>query len=116
MPDPANPATAAASIGEEIVADAKAFIQNVETTLTTVIELAWAWLKSELALLEPVVLADLKAAVATAAADAVASGSSASIVTDTLNVLARDGQAVLGQVKSDVVNAVVGLTTAKPTA
>lgn len=114
MSDPTNPAAVAESIGAEIVADGKAFIQSVETTIATDAEAAWNWLKNELAILAPEVLADLKAAVATAANEAISAGSSGSVVTDTLNILARDGVAVLNQVKSDVITAVVGLTTAKP--
>lgn len=110
-----NPVTIAAeSIGQEIVGDVKAFIQNTETELSADLEAAWIWLKNELAALEPTVLADLKAAVAAAFEDALSSGTSGSVVTDTLNVLARDGQAILSQVKTDVVTAVVGMTTAKP--
>jgi hypothetical protein len=114
MSDPANPATVAQSIGSEIVADGEAFIQSVETTLAADAEAAWSWLKAELAALEPTVLADLKAAVTVAATEALSTGSSGSIVTDTLNILARDGQAVLAKVKSDVITATVGLTTATP--
>lgn len=114
MSDPANPTSAVENIGEEIVSDVKAFIQSAETTLTTDIEAAWSWLKSELAILAPEVLADLKAAVAAAAADAVTAGNAGSIVSDTLTALARNGEAVLAQVKTDVINAVVGLTTATP--
>lgn len=114
MSDPATPAAAAESIGAEIVADAKAFIQNAETTIAVDAEAAWNWLKNELDALAPEVLADLKAAVAAAANEAISAGSSGSVVTDTLNILARDGVAILNQVKSDVVSAVVGLTTAKP--
>lgn len=116
MSNPATPAAAAQSIGAEIVTDVKNFISTAETVLTDDMEAAWGWLKKELALLEPVVLADLKAAVVAAAADAAASGSTSSIVTDTLNILARDGTAVLAQVKSDVVTAVTALGTAKPAA
>lgn len=114
MSDPATPAAAAESIGAEIVADAKAFIQNAETTIVADAEAAWSWLKNELAALEPAVLADLKVAVATAATEALSTGSTGSAVTDTLNILARDGIAVVNQVKTDVLTAVVGLTTAKP--
>jgi hypothetical protein len=113
---PATPAAAAAGIGAEITGAATSFISRVETELTTDIEDAWSWLKGELASLEPAVLADLKSAVSIAATDALAGGSSASIVSDTLTALARNGAAVLAQVKTDVVTAVVGLTTAKPTA
>jgi hypothetical protein len=109
-----TPAAAATSIGAEIAADGEAFIQSAEADLTTVMEAAWVWVKNELAALEPAVLADLKTAVATAATEAIATGSTGSVVTDTLNILARDGTAVLTQVKSDVVTAVVGLTTATP--
>lgn len=116
MSDAATPAAAATSIGAEITADVKAFIQNAETDLTADMEAAWAWVKNELAALEPTVLADLKTAVATAATEALSSGSSSSVVTDTLNILARDGLDVLGKVKSDVVTAVVGMTTARPAA
>lgn len=114
MSDPANPAAVAQSIGSEILADGKAFIQSAETTIAVDAEAAWNWLKAELASLEPVVLADLKAAVAAAASEALSAGTTGSVVTDTLNILARDGQAVLAQVKSDVITATVGLTTATP--
>lgn len=112
MTDPV--AAAAQSIGAEIVADAKAFIQRAETTIVDDAEAAWSWLKNELAALEPAVLDALKVAVATAVTEALSTGSSGSAVTDTLNILARDGMDVLNKVKSDVVTAVVGLTAAKP--
>lgn len=104
------------SLGEEIVADAKAFIQSAETDLIADAEAAGAWLMAELRALEPMVLADLKVAVSSAVTEAVSTGSAASTVTDTLNILARDGMDVLAKVKSDVVVAVVGLTSAKPAA
>lgn len=102
------------SIGEELLADAKTFISDAETGLLDDIHAAWNWLKAELGKLEPVVLADLKAAVSLAANDALVGGSAESIVADTLTALARSGAEVLAQVKTDVVVAVVGLATAKP--
>lgn len=116
MSDPATPAAAAESIGAEIVADVTTFVSNAETALTDDLESAWAWLKSELAALEPTVLADLKSAVVTAATSAASGASSGSIVADTLTALSNDGAAVLAQVKSSVVQAVVGLATASPSA
>lgn len=116
MSDSSNPAAAAESIGQEIVADVKNFVSSAETVLTDDMESAWAWLKGELASLEPTVLADLKSAVVTAATSAVSGASSGSIVADTLTALSNDGAAVLAQVKSSVVQAVVGLATASPAA
>ena len=116
MSDPATPTAAAESIGQEISADIKTFISDAETDLTADMESAWAWLKGELAALEPTVLADLKTAVATAATAALSGASSGSIVADTLTQLSADGAAVLSSVKSSVVQAVVGLATQSPAA
>ncbi len=93
-----------------------AFIHNVETDLITDAQAAWVWLQGELSALEPTVLADLKSAVSSAAKEAVSGTASAGgIVADTLTILARDGLDVLSKVKSDVITAVVGLTTVTPT-
>jgi hypothetical protein len=116
MSTPTTPTAAAESIGQEIVADAKSFIANTETVLTDDLEAAWAWLKSELAALEPTVLADLKAAVASAATTVASGATTGSVVADTLTQLSNDGAAVLAQVKSSVVQAVVGLATQSPAA
>ena len=107
-------ASGTGSLGQEIVSDAKAFIQSAETAIDADAEAAYAWLKSELTVLAPEVLADLKSAVLTAFTSALSGASSGSIVADTLTALANDGAAVLSQVKSSVVTAVVGLTTATP--
>lgn len=103
------------SLGTEIETDAKAFIQNVETDIVQDAEAAYTWLKAEYALLSPEVLADLKAAIGIALNAALSGASTGSIVADTLTALYADGAAVLSQVKSQVVVASVGLTTAKPT-
>lgn len=111
MSDPAA-ATQAESLGEEITSDAKAFIQRAETDLITDAEDAYAWLKAEYALLSPEVLADLKSAAAAAVTEALSGGGTGVIVADALTILARDGAAILAQVKSTVVTATVGLTAA----
>lgn len=112
MSDPANPAASAESLGSEIVADGKAFIQRVETDLVQDAEDAYAWLKSEYALLAPTVLTDLKLAASAAVTEALSGAGTGSIVADALTILARDGAAILSQVKSEVVTATVGLTAA----
>lgn len=101
---------------QEAEAAVKAFIQNVETTLIQDAEAAGAWLLAELKALAPEVLSDLKAAVAAAAQEAISGAGAGNTVADTLTILARDGADILAQVKSEVVSAVVGLTTVKPTA
>lgn len=93
--------------------DFQSFIQSTETTIVQDAEAAYAWLKAELAKLEPTVAADLKAAVQEAVKDVLENGDGLTVtVADVLDVLARDGEEILAQVKSDVVSAVVGLTTA----
>lgn len=108
----AEPAAAAESLGEEIVADGKAFIQRVETDVVQDAEDAYAWLKKEYAALSPEILADLKTAVGAAVTEALSGGGTGAIVADALTILARDGAAILAQVKSEVVTATVGLTAA----
>ena len=116
MSDPATPTAAAESIGSEIETDLKNFVSTAETVLTDDMEAAWSWLKSELAALEPTVLADLKAAVASAAVTVASGATTGSVVADTLTQLSSDGAAVLASVKSSVVQAVVGLATQSPAA
>jgi hypothetical protein len=116
MSSPATPAAAAQSIISQVETDATTFIENTETVLAQDMEAAWTWVKAELAALEPTVLADLKAAVQLAVTTALSGASSGSVVADTLTALAADGASVLSQVKSSVVQAVVGLTTTTPSA
>lgn len=114
---PGNDSTAGTSVGDELETDfseVKAFIQREGTVLLQDVDNGILWLKNELMQLAPEVQADLKVAVGSAATEAMDGATSGSIVADTLTILARDGAAVLSQVKSDVLTAVVGLTTAKP--
>lgn len=97
------------------IANVKAFVQREETVLEQDAQDAYAWLKSELAALEPTVVADLKAAVSAAVTEARAGATGGSILADSLTILARDGLDILYSVKTDVLNAVVGLTAATPT-
>lgn len=103
-------------IEDEVKKDVVLFIDTAEHDLITIAQSAYAWVQHELSLLAPEVLADLKGAVQSAAAEAVSKGLNAgttgTVVTDTLNILARDGMDILAQVKSDVITAVVGLVTA----
>lgn len=105
----------AESILEEVGEEVKAFIQNAETTLLEDVQAAGAWLKNELEALAPEIVADLKAAVSSAVKEVAAGTSAGDTVANVLTILARDGVAVLAQVKSDVVTAVVGLTSAPAT-
>jgi hypothetical protein len=114
MSDPAPPAAAAESIGQEIETGIKTFISNAETDLAADMEDAYTWLKGELAALEPTVLADLKVAVVTAGTNLLAGGTVGATTADVLTQLAADGSAVLASVKSSVVEAVVGLAQPKP--
>jgi len=113
MSSPATPAAAAASLGQEILADGQALIQRVETDIVQDAEAGYAWLKAEYALLSPEILSDLKGAIGIALSTALSGASSGSIVADTLTALYADGAAVLSQVKSEVVTATVGLTANK---
>lgn len=115
MSDPKSIPQEAESIGDEIVSGVKAFVQEVETDIVEDAEAAWGWLKAEFDKLEPEILADLKAAIQIALTEALSGGSAGSVVTDVLNILARDGMEVLNAVKTDVLVATVGLTTAKAT-
>lgn len=92
----------------------KAFVANAETTLEADANLAWDWLKLELAKIEPTILAQVKAAINEVAVD-LESGETAGVaMADVLTVLARDGIQDVMAVKTDVLNALIGLTTASP--
>jgi hypothetical protein len=99
----------------EIEDAAKAFIAEIGTDIRDDALRAFEWLKDEVAALEPQIRLDLKDAIRQAVMDATSgAGTTGSIVADTLTILARDGGEVVNKVKSDVLTALVGLTTATP--
>lgn len=100
-------------IGTAISSDAKAFVQTVETDLKQDALAAFSWLKGELEKIEPAVLAQIKSAINEILTD-LEQGEGMGVATaDVLTILARDGLQDALAVKSDVLTALIGLTTAK---
>lgn len=94
---------------QELKDAAGTFLTAVGHDLVAAAEAAWEWLKAELAKLSAQALAMLKAAVV----EAFGNGDRplGEVVADTLTILYREARELADEIKSDVVTALVGLTT-----
>lgn len=98
--------------GVDDLTELKTFIQTVGTDLLQDAGEAWQWLLAELAKLAKEALDALKTAIQQALGSAASGKPVGEIVADTLTILYRDFETLAAQISSDVVTALVGLTTA----
>jgi hypothetical protein len=98
--------------GIDDLQELRSFIQNVGTDLLEDAHAAWEWLLAELAKLAKEALDALKTAIQQALGSAASGKPISEIVADTLTILYRDFETLAAQISSDVVTALVGLTTA----
>lgn len=103
-----------ATIEQEAVADGKAFIATAEADVKAIASASWNWLLAELEKIEPTVLAQVKSAINEVATDLEEGETAGVALADVLTVLARDGLEDVMAIKTDVLSALIGLTTASP--
>lgn len=99
--------------GKDDLQQLRTFIEDVGTDLLETANAAWEWLKAELAKLTARALAVLKSAIQSALASAGAGRPLGEVVADTLTILYREARDIFDEFKSDVVQAMVGLTVAR---
>jgi len=102
--------------GVDDIVELRAFIQNVGTDLLEDAQQAWEWVKSEVAKLAKEAWAALKTAIQQAMGSIGAGKPLGEVVADTLTILYRDFQQFAAEISSDLITALVGLTTVRKTA